>query len=131
MIVNTQLENKGNLFPGKVHSFYQDVDKIYFKTENGVILQVTILRGSVIRFRYATDNNLDNDFSYAISKKGVRGYNKLEVIEHDTHYKIKTKKIIIEIHKADLKTAITDIFGNVICKDDLGFHWEQSYEFGA
>ncbi|AUC14132.1 glycosyl hydrolase [Tenacibaculum sp. SZ-18] len=131
MIINTELEYKGNLFPGKINSFSQDVDKIYFKTENGVILQVTVLRGSVIRFRYATDNNFEKDFSYAISDDGARGYSKLEVEEHGDCYKIITRKIIIRIDKADIKVSIFDINGNVICKDDWGFHWEQSYEFGG
>ncbi|MCK8520042.1 glycoside hydrolase family 31 protein [Aquimarina sp. D1M17] len=131
MIVNTELEHKGNLFPGKIASFSQDVDKINFTTENGVILQVTILRGSVIRFRYATDNNFENDFSYAISEDGARGYSKLDVEEHDDHYAIITSRIKLTIHKADLKTAIYDLEGNVICKDDWGFHWEQSYEYGG
>ncbi len=131
MIVNTELEHKGNLFPGKIASFSQDVDKINFTTENGVILQITILRGSVIRFRYATDNNFENDFSYAISEDGARGYSKLDVEEHDDHYAIITSRIKLTIHKADLKTAIYDLEGNVICKDDWGFHWEQSYEYGG
>ncbi|CAL2086070.1 Alpha-glucosidase, family GH31 [Tenacibaculum sp. 190524A02b] len=131
MIINTEIEYKGNLFPGKITSFSQDVDKIYFKTENGVILQVTILRGSVIRFRYATDNNFEKDFSYAISEDGVRGYTKLEVEEHVTCYKIITLKIIIQIHKENLKSTIYDTKGNIICRDDWGFHWEQSYEYGG
>ena len=131
MIINTELEYKGNLFPGKVQSFSQDVDKIYFHTENGVILQITILRGSVIRFRYATDNNFEKDFSYAISKDGARGYSMLEVEEEIKSYKIITRRLTIQVDKADLKTTIFDKEGNVICKDDWGFHWEQSYEYGG
>ncbi len=131
MITNTELEQKGNLFPGKIISFSQHVDKINFTTENGVILQVTILRGSVIRFRYATDNNFENDFSYAISEDGVRGYSKLDVEEHAEHYVIITSRVEIIINKTDLKTAIHDLDGNIICKDDWGFHWEQSYEYGG
>lgn len=131
MIINTELESKGNLFPGKIDSFSQDVDKIYFKTENGVILQVTILRGSVIRFRYATDNNFEKDFSYAISEDGVRGYSILEIEEEVTCYKIITRRIIIQVDKKDLKKTIYDREGNIICKDDWGFHWEQSYEYGG
>ncbi len=131
MIVNTELEQKGNLFPGKITSFTQDVDKINFTTENGVILQVTIIRGSVIRFRYATDNNFEKDFSYAISEDGARGYSKLEVEEHAAHYAIITSRVEIIIGKNNLNTAIYDLHGNVICKDDWGFHWEQSYEYGG
>ena len=131
MIINTELEHKGNLFPGKIISFSQDVDKIFFKTENGVILQVTILRGSVIRFRYATDNNFENDFSYAISEDGARGYSVLEVDELEKEYKITTRRVIIYIDKTNLRTTIKDHENNVICKDDWGFHWEQSYEYGG
>ena len=131
MIINTKLEHKGNLFPGKIISFSQDVDKIFFKTENGVILQITILRGSVIRFRYATDNNFENDFSYAISEDGVRGYSVLEVEELASEYKITTRRVLIYINKLNLTTTIKDHQNNVICKDDWGFHWEQSYEYGG
>ncbi|MBQ4819449.1 glycoside hydrolase family 31 protein [Aquimarina sp. MMG016] len=131
MIINTELENKGNLFPGKIISFSQNVDKINFTTENGVILQVTILRGSVIRFRYATDNNFEKDFSYAISENGARGYSMLEVEEKDKEYVIITSKINISIAKENIHVTITDKEGNIICKDDWGFHWEQSYEYGG
>jgi len=74
MITNTELEVKGNLFPNKIISQTQEGDTISFTTENGVILQVIIIRGSVIRFRYATDNNFEKDFSYAISENGARGF---------------------------------------------------------
>ncbi|AXT49644.1 DUF4968 domain-containing protein [Aquimarina sp. BL5] len=131
MITNTELEVKGNLFPGKIISFSQNVDKINFTTENGVILQVTIIRGSVVRFRYATDNNFEKDFSYAISEKGVRGYSELEVKELENEYEITTKRIKIFIAKANIHVTIKDKEGNIICKDDWGFHWEQSYEYGG
>jgi len=131
MITNTELEYKGNMFPGKINSFSQDVDKIYFKTENGVILQVTVLRGSVLRFRFATENKFENDFSYAISETGARGYSKLAVEEYEEHYKIITSRVIVTVNKTDLKTAIFDLEGNIICKDDWGFHWEESYELGG
>ncbi|WP_024770199.1 glycoside hydrolase family 31 protein [Aquimarina macrocephali] len=131
MITNTELEQKGNLFPGKIISFSQHVDTLNFTTENGVILQVTILRGSVIRFRYATDNNFEKDFSYAISETGARGYSMLKVDETDIEYTITTSKISICIAKANIHVTIYDSEGNIICKDDWGFHWEQSYEYGG
>ncbi len=131
MITNTELEHKGNMFPGQIVSFSQNVDKINFITENGVILQVTILRGSVIRFRYATDSNFEKDFSYAISDTGVRGYSMLEVEEQEEDYVIITAKIRISIAKANMHVVISDKEGNVICKDDWGYHWEQSYEYGG
>lgn len=90
MITNTELEKKGNLFPSNIVSFKKDVDTLYFTTENDVILQLTILRDSVLRFRYTTLGKFDNDFSYAITKYASRGYNKLEITEEDEYYIIET-----------------------------------------
>ena len=73
MITNTELEYKGNLYPNQIVDVLQDVDKIYFTSENGVVLQITVLRNSMLRFRYATEHNFEPDFSYAISDKGRRG----------------------------------------------------------
>ena len=36
MIVNTELEQKGNLFPSQIIKFKKDVDTLYFYTENNV-----------------------------------------------------------------------------------------------
>ena len=44
MIVNTELEHKGNLFPSKIVDFNKNVDKLIFKTENGKQSSTTISR---------------------------------------------------------------------------------------
>ncbi len=86
MITNTELEYKGDLYPNQIVDFLQDVDKLYFTSENGVVLQITVLRNSAPRFRYATNYTFQPDFSYAISEVGIRGYDKLDVSETDTEY---------------------------------------------
>ena len=102
MIVNTELELKGNLFPTKIIDYKKDVDTLYFTTENNVVLELTILRDSVLRFRYATTGNFEKDFSYAITKYASRGYNFLKIEEDINLYKVITSKLICEISKADL-----------------------------
>ena len=62
MITNTELEYKGDLFPSKVTGFNKDVDSVYFTTDNNVILKITILRDSMIRFRYTTKGYFSKDF---------------------------------------------------------------------
>ena len=84
MITNTELEYKGNLYPNHIIKYKRDTDKFYFTSENGVILEITVLRNSAIRFRYATEEVFQPDFSYAISPDGSRGYNKLEATETKT-----------------------------------------------
>ena len=44
MIINTELEYKGNLFPSKIILFKKDVDTLYFTTDNDVVLQLTIVK---------------------------------------------------------------------------------------
>jgi len=132
MILNEQIEHKGNAFPTKITGFKKDVDTLYFNCENGVVLQLTILRDSMFRFRYATASKFENDFSYAISEDAVKGYNKLEITEDLEKYIITTSKLICYISKLDLRSRIYDAVDNtLISEDELGFHWEESYELGG
>ncbi len=132
MILNTELEYKGNLFPSKIISYEKNLNVLSFTTENGVILEVTVRRDSVLRFRFTTTGIFENDFSYAITKYASRGYNHLEVTENDDYYVITTAKLICHISKLDLRTSIFDAKDNtLICEDELGFHWEESYEHGG
>lgn len=131
MITNTELEYKGNLYPNKIVSFKQDVDKFYFTTENEVILQITVLRNSALRFRYATENVFEPDFSYAISEDASRGYDSLEIEEEEEYYLIITSKLRVLIDKSTLRVQIADPEGNIINEDEIGFHWEENYEYGG
>ncbi|WP_282051120.1 glycoside hydrolase family 31 protein [Maribacter aquivivus] len=131
MITNTELEYKGNLYPNHIVEFSQDSDKLYFTTDNGVVLQITILRGSIIRFRYATNYYFEPDFSYAIDPDATMGYSKLEIVENDTEYVVATARLSILVDKMTLRTQISDLEGNIISEDELGFHWEENYEYGG
>ncbi|MEJ1222248.1 glycoside hydrolase family 31 protein [Sediminicola sp. 1XM1-17] len=131
MITNTELEYKGNLYPNNITEFKREADKLYFTTENGVILEITVLRDSILRFRYATENIFEPDFSYAISEDASIGYNELELEETPTEYLIRTAKLKILVDKQTVRIQISDLEGNIINEDELGFHWEENYEYGG
>lgn len=131
MITNTELEYKGNLYPNDIIDFRRDTDKLYFTTKNGVILELTVLHDSAFRFRYATENLFEPDFSYAISDDASNGYNRLEVIASDTEYWVLTETLRILVDKSTLRIQISDLEGHIINEDELGFHWEENYEFGG
>ncbi len=131
MITSTKLEYKGNLYPNSIVDFNRDAEKLYFTTLNGVILEITVLRDSICRFRYATENVFEPDFSYAISENASLGYNKLEVAETETEYLVHTAKLTILVDKKTLRTQISDLDGLILNEDELGFHWEENYEFGG
>ena len=131
MITNTELEYKGNLYPNTIVEFHRDTDKLYFTTSNGVILEMTVLRDSILRFRYATENIFEPDFSYAISENVSVGFNHLKVEETVSEYLVYTAKLKVLVDKKTLRTQISDLEGNIINEDELGFHWEENYEFGG
>ncbi len=131
MITNTELEYKGNLYPNTIIDFRRDTDRVYFTTKNGVILELTILQDSALRFRYATENLFEPDFSYAISDDASNGYNRLEVIKSDTEYWVLTETLRILVDRSTLRIQISDLEGHIINEDELGFHWEENYEFGG
>lgn len=131
MITNTELQYRGDLYPSRIVSFKHDADSVFFYTDNNVILKVTVIRDSLIRFRFTTKGYFSNDFSYAIDKNHSQGYNFLEVSENETYYQIQTSKVQCRIQKLDLRLSIFDLDGNVILEDELGFHWEESYEYGG
>ncbi|KPM30438.1 Alpha-glucosidase [Croceitalea dokdonensis DOKDO 023] len=131
MITNTELSKYGNQYPNQIIEFKQDNDKIYFTTQNGVILQITVLRDSAIRFRYATEHAFEPDFSYAISEDVNTGYNELEVLDEKSKYVVQTSKVRVHISKVNLKTYITTLEDMVIIEDESGFHWEENFDYGG
>ncbi|MCB0473141.1 MAG: DUF4968 domain-containing protein, partial [Flavobacteriaceae bacterium] len=132
MITNTELQRKGDQYPASIISYKKNIDTLYFYTANNVVLQLTVVRDNVIRFRYSTTGIFENDFSYAITKYASRGYNKLELIEEADAYIISTQKLLCHIDKANTGVKIYDASDNkLIHQDELGFHWEENYEFGG
>ena len=131
MITNTEIEKKGNLYPNHIIDFRQDNERFTFTTKNGVILQITILRDSALRFRYATDFAFEDDFSYAISEDASTGYNELSFENKVAAFEITTSKIKIFVTKENLKVHIEDLEGQPICEEDTGFHWEENFDYGG
>ncbi len=132
MILNEQIQHKGNQYPTHVIKHERDRETFYFYTHNRVILQVTILRDSVVRFRYTTTNKFGDDFSYALVENTNVGYNALDLTEEENRFIIKTNKVHVKINKADLKVSIHSAEDDhLILGDEQGFHWEDSYELGG
>ncbi|MEM7185141.1 MAG: glycoside hydrolase family 31 protein [Bacteroidota bacterium] len=132
MITNTELTHKGNQFSSKIVSYKKNIDTFLFHAENDVVLQLTVLRDSVLRFRYTTTIDFENDFSYAITKYASTGYNHLDIEDTKEEYVITTQKLVCRVNKADMRISIFDASdGALLNQDELGFHWEESYEHGG
>lgn len=131
MITNTELGSSTNIFPQGLKNFEHALDQITLRSENGVVLQITVWRDSLLRFRYGTQGKLHDDFSYAVDKNANRGFNQLEVEEKESLISIRTKKLVCTVDKQTFRSVIKDHEGKIICEDELGFHYEESYQYGG
>ena len=131
MITNTELEYKGNLVPNAYKSHKKSSNIVTFQSENSVLLQVHVVRDSILRFRYAPDGFFAKDFSYAIDEQQPHGSNELTVQETETSVVITTAKVKCVVSKQDLRIGLYDLEDTVICEDEMGFHWEESFEYGG
>lgn len=131
MITNTEYKHRGIMLPNQVVEFSQDQDKVRFTSQNGVVLEITVLRDSAVRFRYATYHDFEPDFSYALSDDVSVGYHTLEIKEEKPEFVITTAKIKIYVNKENMKIQITDLDDMVINQDAEGFHWEENYDYGG
>lgn len=131
MITNTELQRVGDLYPAQIveHSF--SGNNIIFKSANGVELRITVLRDSMINFRYGPYGHFDSDFSYAIDVNAIFGHNKLELEEEKDRFKISTAKLICMVLKSDMRIGLYDLDLNPILEDEKGYHWEESFEMGG
>ncbi|RYG53391.1 MAG: DUF4968 domain-containing protein [Chitinophagaceae bacterium] len=131
MITNTELEYKGDLYPSVINKVIKETDSVFFYTANDVILNLVILRDSLIRFRYTTKGYFSKDFSYAIDANQSHGFNEFQFTEQDDFYEVKTSKLRCTIRKSDVHVTIYDLAGTVILDEEIGFHWEESYQMGG
>jgi len=131
MITNTEVERRGNQHPNGIVDFKQDKDRVYFTSQNGVILEITVLRDSAFRFRYATEHVFEPDFSYALDDDISLGYNELEVKEEIPEYVVITSRLRIYVNKENMKVQIADLDDLVINEDEIGFHWEENFDYGG
>lgn len=130
MITNTELEYKGNLFPTALKNFKKSSNIIEFTAENGVKLMIEVIRDSILRFRYAPEGYFEKDFSYAIDDH-PHGYNELNLEDQEDVVIITTSKLQCKVSKKDLRVGIYELDGSLILEDELGFHWEETFEHGG
>ena len=107
-------------------------NKFYFHSSN-CSLEITALSNDILKFRYATHGYFEDDFSYAVDpsfevkKKKV----KVDFKERGTYYAIHTETLKCYIHKNNLKTTVLNLNGEILLKDEKGYHWQEEPNFGG
>ncbi|MBK8624060.1 MAG: glycoside hydrolase family 31 protein [Saprospiraceae bacterium] len=117
--------------PGKYSSHKIFTDGISILSDNQCNLYINFLSKDIVRLRYSTDGHFEPDFSYAISSRFVPEYPEIKVEDFIDHIAVKSISVHLNIHKSDLKVVFTDTAGNIVCRDEKGFHWEEHQTFGG
>lgn len=118
-------------FPGRFLSMQAGENQLEITSDNHCILRIQALSDHIIRIRYAPDGIFENDFSYAITTKFRSSVQKFAVSDKVTFIQISTEALVLNIDKGDLKTTFTTPTGQIICRDEKGFHWEENTQFGG
>ena len=117
-------------FPTDVISWKQ-VGNTFNFVSSDTELEVKIFSDKIVRFRYAPDGRFQRDFSYAIAETLQPKEANLSVYEDRHKFDLMTEHLVIQIYKKNLKVTILDRKYNVICEDELGFHWQHYIKKGG
>jgi alpha-glucosidase len=122
---NDLAERREQFFPKNIISHHTENFESWFVFENDVQLHVSVISDTIIRFRYATEEGFNKDFSYAINKvKLKKNINFYEFKESEHFFSISTAKLIVTVQKSDGIKKITNRSGEILKEDEKGFHWE-------
>ncbi len=118
-------------FPGRMIKAELIGQRVLLTSENGCTCYLHFLSDDIIRIRFATDGLYEPDHSFAIWSKFMSEEISLESKEFNDYFELKTKTIVFNISKVDLRFTITDKKGKIINRDEKGFHWEQNESHGG
>lgn len=117
-------------FPMECESWDKVGNKFYFHSET-CSLEISILTNDILKFRYANHGYFEDDFSYAIDPSFKPEAVRVDFKERGTYYAIHTDKVKCYIHKENLKTTVLNLDGEILLKDEKGYHWQDEPTYGG
>lgn len=122
----------GKRSPQLVESWKQQDSTCYFYCKE-TWLEVFVIEGGILRFRFSPEARFDADFSYAISRPDpVPNTTTVDftVKEVGDEFHIQTDKVLCRVTRT-LHISIFDLEGNLLSEDERGYHWEPHPHFGG
>ncbi len=117
--------------PDKLSSFELKDGYLECVCENDLTMRIYAVTDHILRFRYAIDARFEKDFSYAIDPKFQSQSVDLKLEDTNEYLFLHTPSVSCRIKKENLSIAILDKEGNLISKDEKGFHWEEHSKYGG
>ncbi len=118
-------------FPGTVVAHQLDGADAVFHCDNEVILLVRFLTDTMVRFRFTTEGEFPDDFSYAIDPAFTPNPPEITCREVEDRFELASGALTIKLTKSLLRITILNADGHVISDDEKGFHWEPNTHFGG
>jgi alpha-glucosidase len=109
---------------GAVRAFDKTENGFEFRCEHGLV-RVTALADDIVRVRATQASDFGPDFSYAIAKTHWPKF-KLAIQTGKTALTLRTKNVVVKIHKSPLRIVFATLDGRVLNADDtaFGMGWE-------
>lgn len=108
--------------PNRVNKINRKEQQFTFYCENTVVLKINVLTDKTWRFRYAHKGEFERDFSYAVQANFEPKKVKINILDTDDSYEIKTAAVICKINKANLGIQLYDQDGQIMLEDAEGFY---------
>ena len=123
-------EESKDYFPSVCESWDKVGNIFYFHSET-CSLEINVLTNDILKFRYANHGYFEDDFSYAVDPDFKPADVTIDFKERGTYYAIHTEKVKCYIYKENLKTTILNSDGEVLFKDEKGYHWQDEPNYGG
>ncbi len=124
-MIQTHISQVREFFPGNLVHWTKEGQTFDFHCDNDVILRLSFLTDSLVRFRFTTLGFFPKDFSYAIDPDFQPRQARVNILETTSEITLETRSLTVKLTREGLKTTLLDAAGNVLLNDDKGFHWQQ------
>lgn len=101
------------------------------RDSSDLILRIYFVSDDILRFRYAIDGRFDPDFSYALAENYQPPKAQISLEDNGSQLILHTATLNCKIEKNGFAITITDKNGQVLNKDEKGFHWEKNLDYGG
>lgn len=128
--MNSEIKNNKPDHPGTLTGWKHQNNRVYLYT-NHIILIITLLNNDIIRFQYIPEDDLKEDFSYALDPDFKEKPPAFSIEQNKDSITIHTPTLHCIIDNTNLACRIDNEDGKTIFEDKKGFFREEHFAYGV
>lgn len=117
--------------PDTIADYRTDGQQIYIRSENNILLRITVHTNDIIQLKYIFEGDNPSDFSYAIDPEFNPESPEFTIDETKKHLTITTNLLICRVSQHNMKVSFWDSGGTVLCQDAKPFQRTDSIMKGT